>query len=59
VATPTAAEAVAAKKLESLTKPTEPAAQKPVAISEPAKPADLTKANEKLSSLLGKPKSDS
>ncbi len=43
------------KKLEGLTKPvesTQPAAPAP----EPVKPADLGKANEKLSSLLGKPK---
>ncbi len=59
VSTPTAAETVAAKKLDSLTKPTAPAEPKETPAAEPAKPADLTKANEKLSSLLGKPKSDS
>lgn len=43
------------KKLEGLTKPVEPS-QPAAPTPEPAKPADLGKANEKLSSLLGKPK---
>jgi ABC-2 type transport system ATP-binding protein len=45
-------------KLESLSKPTEPSAPGPVSspAPEPPKAADLAKANEKLSSLLGKPK---
>ncbi len=48
-------------KLESLARPTEPAAPVPEATAKPAapaaKPADLARANEKLSSLLNKPKS--
>ncbi|MEO6337372.1 MAG: ABC transporter ATP-binding protein [Verrucomicrobiota bacterium] len=59
VAVPTPTEAAAAKKLESLTKSTGSVEEKKTPAPEPAKPADLTKANEKLSSLLGKPKSDS
>ena len=59
VATPTPAETAAAKKLDALTKPAEPVEKKTAPVPEPAEPADLTKANEKLSSLLGKPKSDS
>jgi len=45
-------------KLESLSKPVEPStpAPAPKPAAEPAKPADLAKANEKLSSLLGKSK---
>jgi ABC-2 type transport system ATP-binding protein len=45
-------------KLEALTRPAETAAPAPPPSPaiEPAKPADLSKANEKLSSLLGKPK---
>jgi hypothetical protein len=39
-------------KLEALSKPLDTAPKK----VEPEKPADLEKANEKLSSLLGKPK---
>jgi len=43
-------------KLEALTRPTEPAAPAPAATAspEPPKPVDLSKANEKLSSLLKK-----
>ena len=59
VVTPTAAETAATKKLEALTKPTEPVEEEKVITPETTKPADLSKANEKLSSLLGKPKSDS
>jgi ABC-2 type transport system ATP-binding protein len=59
VVTPSPAETAAAKKLAALTKPTEPVEEKKAPVAEPAKPADLSKANEKLSSLLGKPKSDS
>ena len=51
--------ATAGKKLDALTKPKESMEDKMPPVSEPAKPADLSKANEKLSSLLGKPKSDS
>ena len=51
--------ATAGKKLDALTKPKESMEDKMTPVSEPAKPADLSKANEKLSSLLGKPKSDS
>ncbi|MGA3284819.1 MAG: ABC transporter ATP-binding protein [Verrucomicrobiota bacterium] len=50
-----AAPAVDANKLEALTKAAPPAPAKPAAAPEP-KPADLSKADEKLSSLLGKPK---
>ena len=54
-ATPTqSVETVDTQKLNALTKPTEPGVPTPTA--EPAKPVDLSKANEKLSSLLGKPK---
>jgi len=55
---PVAVEKPNQAKLEALTRPTEPAAPAPTAPSspEPAKPVDLSKANEKLSSLLGKPK---
>jgi len=51
---PVAAPIVDARKLEALTKATPPAPPKPAA-PEP-KPSDLSKADEKLSSLLGKPK---
>jgi ABC-2 type transport system ATP-binding protein len=47
------------KKLEALAKPVEAAPQAQSAAEPEKKPADLSKANEKLSSLLGKPKSDS
>ncbi len=56
VITPDPAAAIAAKKLESLTKAHEAPAAAHVEI---ARPVDLSKANDKLSSLLGKPKSDS
>ena len=52
---PPAAPAVDADKLEALTKGAPPAPAKPKAAAEP-KPADLSKADEKLSSLLQKPK---
>jgi len=54
-ATPAAAPAVDASKLEALTKAATPAPAKPKAAEEP-KPADLSKADEKLSSLLGNKK---
>ena len=59
VAKPEPVETVNTQKLAALTKaaPAETPA-KPKA-PETAKPADLSKANEKLSSLLGKPKGDS
>jgi ABC-2 type transport system ATP-binding protein len=44
-------------KLASLSKPKEPAAKPAQPAPAPAKAEDLNKANEKLSSLLGKPKS--
>ncbi|MEO5803285.1 MAG: ABC transporter ATP-binding protein, partial [Verrucomicrobiota bacterium] len=56
VATPNPTEAATGKKLEALTKPTESAEEKKAPAPEPAKPADLSKANEKLSSLLGNSK---
>src|SRR5712691_11189248 len=44
-------------KLRALTRPAEPTSARPKsAATEPAPPADLSQANEKLSSLLGKPK---
>jgi ABC-2 type transport system ATP-binding protein len=43
-------------KLSALSKPTEPSAPAPTPAAEQAKPVDLSKANEKLSSLLNKPK---
>ncbi len=43
-------------KLSALTQPTAPAPEKSVAKTEAAKPVDLSKADEKLSSLLGKQK---
>jgi hypothetical protein len=49
------AEPVNERKLEALTKATEPVLATPKA-DEPAKAAELEKANEKLASLLGKPK---
>ena len=50
-----AASPVDDKKLEALTKAAEPAVQ-PARPATEVKPEDLSKANEKLSSLLGKPK---
>lgn len=44
------------RKLEELTKAREPAPGPTPTTVEPAKPLDLSKANEKLSSLVGKPK---
>jgi hypothetical protein len=44
------------QKLDSLTTATGPVGSSAPTASEPAKPADLEKADEKLSSLLGKPK---
>ena len=52
---PVAAPAVDANKLEALTKAAAPAPAKPAAVPG-QKPADLSKADEKLSSLLGKKK---
>jgi ABC-2 type transport system ATP-binding protein len=49
-------EAVDQKKLDALTKPEEPTAPVSKPSPETAQPADLTKADEKLSSLLGNPK---
>jgi ABC-2 type transport system ATP-binding protein len=56
--TPQAVETVDAKKLEALTRPQEAAAPAPAAgpADEAQVKADLQKANEKLSSMLGKPK---
>ena len=54
-ATAKPAEAVNEKKLDALTKSNEPAPAAPNP-AEPAKTAELEKANEKLASLLGKPK---
>jgi ABC-2 type transport system ATP-binding protein len=54
-APPSAAPAVDANKLEALTKAATPAPAKPAAAPE-QKPADLSKADEKLSSLLGNKK---
>jgi len=54
-APPSAAPAVDANKLEALTKAATPAPAKPAAAPE-EKPADLSKADEKLSSLLGNKK---
>ena len=54
---PTPADSSARQKLETLVRPAEPAATVKTPEPEPQKPADLAKANEKLSSLLGnKPK---
>jgi ABC-2 type transport system ATP-binding protein len=54
VSTSAPVETVDLQKLEALAKPNETAPAEPTA--ETPKPADLEKANEKLSSLLGKPK---
>ncbi|HKS35616.1 MAG TPA: ABC transporter ATP-binding protein [Verrucomicrobiae bacterium] len=53
VSTPAPAETVDHKKLDELAKPQQPTA---ATTTDPAKPVDLKKADEKLSSLLGKPK---
>ena len=50
------AETVDRQKLEALTRTSEPMAPAPAPAPEEKKVADLEKANEKLSSLLGKPK---
>ena len=56
ITTPTpAAPKMDERKLEAMAKATAPSLAKPAPVSE-AKPADLSKADEKLSSLLGKPK---
>ena len=50
-------ETVDEARLRALTRPAEPTSARPKsAAPEPAPPADLSQANEKLSSLLGKPK---
>jgi len=49
-------ETVDQQKLDSLTTPAGPSVSPAATASEPAKPAELEKADEKLSSLLGKPK---
>src|SRR5262249_14708189 len=54
VTTPKPEETVDVQKLEALAKPTETAPDE--AAAETPKPVDLETANEKLSSLLGKPK---
>ena len=59
VAAPASAETVNTQKLAALTKPAEAETMAGPPIPEPARPVDLSKANEKLSSLLGKPKGDS
>ena len=57
VVEPTPEESSARQKLETLVRPAEPAATVNKPGPEPEKPTDLSKANEKLSSLLGnKPK---
>ncbi|MBC8001783.1 MAG: ABC transporter ATP-binding protein [Opitutaceae bacterium] len=57
VVEPTPAESSARQKLETLVRPAESVAPVKTPGSEPEKPTDLSKANEKLSSLLGhKPK---
>ena len=55
---PQPAEAVDQQKLEALAKPAEPEPAKPKTPREQERAADLEKANEKLSSLLGNPKSE-
>jgi len=50
------AETIDQPKLEALTKPNEPAAPVSKPLAEPEKPDELEQANEKLASLLGKPK---
>lgn len=55
---PAPAETAAQAKLEALTRPEPPAPEPaPAPAAEPARPAELEKANEKLAALLGKPKS--
>jgi hypothetical protein len=50
------AETVDQKKLDALTRPEEPVTSAPKSSAESPRPADLAKADEKLSSLLNKPK---
>ena len=59
MAAPAPTETVNTQKLAALTKPAEAETMARPPTPEPAKPVDLSKANEKLSSLLGKPKGDS
>ena len=55
---PAPAETAAQAKLEALTRPEPPApAPAPAPAAEPARQAELEKANEKLAALLGKPRS--
>jgi len=54
---PQPAQKIDEKKLDNLSRATAPAAPTPTAEPKPQSPAELEKANEKLSSLLGKPKS--
>ena len=56
VATPKPEETVDVQRLEEMAKPKETAPAENSTPAEPAPAADLEKANEKLSSLLGKPK---
>jgi ABC-2 type transport system ATP-binding protein len=56
VSTPPPADTVDRGKLDALTRPQEAAPAPTPTPAEAPKPADLEKANEKLSSLLGKPK---
>ena len=56
IVAPAAAPTVDLKKLEELTKPKAPAPEMEAPAAETNKPVDLEKANEKLSSLFGKPK---
>ena len=55
VPAPAAAPKVDEKKLEAMAKPAEPAPtpEKPTPVAQPEKPVDLSKADEKISSLLG------
>ena len=53
---PQPADTVDHEKLAGLTRPDESSRPAPAQAAAPAKPVDLEKANEKLSSLLGKPK---
>jgi hypothetical protein len=55
-ATPVVQETVKQEKLDALTRATEAAPKETAPAVEEKKAADLEKANEKLSSLLGKPK---
>ena len=50
---PESKETIDASKLDELARPTKTTPEKPASVAEPV---DLEKANEKLSSLLGKPK---